>query len=317
MIAPKLPPAQLPLALSLAHARLIGALVQAEDLYQRTLRFPNSLPVIDAIEAFVHELAIVPHWLEELQRRTSIVEERCSKDSVFDQLRSAALDSHTIRPTELCRAGLALDYLRRDHTVGCLFVSNVIDIRKEIESLIAASDSGLSTVSISAFALWRDECRNIQLNAERLHVDGCWYLNYVFHSFCPAPTERAKAAKAILQCDMGGTHLFDIRHATDSIAAWAGEAVNTQTIDDPLSDRARAVLVAMLELRTFDADCLRSTDDIAAKAFGKGTDANSLKSVMADLNTREMISSRTGRGGGCWLTAKGRARAEKLHKSLK
>ena len=33
---------------------------------------------------------------------------------------------------------------------------------------------------------------------------------------------------------------------------------------------------------------------------------------MAELKTREFVASKTGRGGGCWLTEKGRARAEKL-----
>ena len=42
------------------------------------------------------------------------------------------------------------------------------------------------------------------------------------------------------------------------------------------------------------------------------TDANSLKTVMAELKARELVSSKPARGGGCWLTDKGRKRAEKL-----
>lgn len=33
---------------------------------------------------------------------------------------------------------------------------------------------------------------------------------------------------------------------------------------------------------------------------------------MADLSTRGLIDSKTGLGGGCWLTERGSQRAEKL-----
>ena len=82
--------------------------------------------------------------------------------------------------------------------------------------------------------------------------------------------------------------------------------------DDPLSDRAQLALVAMLELRAIDSDARRCTEEIAVKALGGQTDGNSLKNVISELHTRRLIETKAGRGGGCWLTAKGRARAEKL-----
>lgn len=82
--------------------------------------------------------------------------------------------------------------------------------------------------------------------------------------------------------------------------------------DEPLSDRAQLVLIAMLELGATQSDHRKSTEEIAAKALGGQADANALKNVMSELNTRDLIDSKTGRGGGCWLTEKGRARAEKL-----
>lgn len=85
--------------------------------------------------------------------------------------------------------------------------------------------------------------------------------------------------------------------------------------DEPLGDRAQSVLIAMLELGAVDSDNRRSTEDIAIKALGDGTDPNALKSVMADLKTRKLINSKTGSGGGCWLTEAGKRRAEKLNKS--
>jgi hypothetical protein len=85
--------------------------------------------------------------------------------------------------------------------------------------------------------------------------------------------------------------------------------------DEPLNSRAQSVLIAMLELGALDSDHRRSTEEIAVRALGKGTDANALKSVMADLSTRKLIDCKKGSGGGCWLTETGKRRAEKLYKS--
>lgn len=84
--------------------------------------------------------------------------------------------------------------------------------------------------------------------------------------------------------------------------------------EEPLSDRAQCVLIAMFQLRATDSDKRRSTEVIAAEAIGDHADANALKVVMLELNSRQLVKCKTGRGGGCWLTEKGRARAEKLSK---
>lgn len=85
--------------------------------------------------------------------------------------------------------------------------------------------------------------------------------------------------------------------------------------DEPLSDRAKLVLEAMIELGALDSDRRQPTEEIAIKALGDSADPNALKSVMADLNTRKLIEAKKGRGGGCWLTEIGRQRAEKLRNS--
>jgi hypothetical protein len=92
------------------------------------------------------------------------------------------------------------------------------------------------------------------------------------------------------------------------------EMFGTPPSEDPLSERAKLVLEAMLLLDAVDSDRLRSTEEIAIKALGDDADPNALKSVMADLNTRKLIETKKGRGGGCWLTESGRLRAEKLRK---
>jgi hypothetical protein len=85
--------------------------------------------------------------------------------------------------------------------------------------------------------------------------------------------------------------------------------------DEPLSNRAQEVLVAMLQLKAVDSDSRQSTAAIAARAMGAEADANSLKPVMSELATRQLIQTRAHRGGGCWLTEAGKRRAEKLSKS--
>jgi len=86
--------------------------------------------------------------------------------------------------------------------------------------------------------------------------------------------------------------------------------------EEPLGDRAQVVLIAMLEMGAIDSDARRTTEEIAIKAFSNKADANSLKSIMADLNTRRLIDTKTGRNGGCWLTSAGHARSEKLRNRL-
>jgi len=90
------------------------------------------------------------------------------------------------------------------------------------------------------------------------------------------------------------------------------EEGDIENANEPISERGQHVLVAMLILKAFDADSLKSTERIANKAIGNGVEANSLKSVMSDLKTHKFVQSKTGRGGGCWLTEKGKNRAEKL-----
>jgi hypothetical protein len=105
------------------------------------------------------------------------------------------------------------------------------------------------------------------------------------------------------------------RLPTGSVASEPARDVlhpSTGAADEPLGERAQMVLIAMSEMGLVDSDHRRSTEDIAAKALGSGADANSLKNVMLELKTLQMIDSKTGRGGGCWLTEKGRDRAEKL-----
>lgn len=91
-----------------------------------------------------------------------------------------------------------------------------------------------------------------------------------------------------------------------------GELFGPGLGDEPLSERARFALVAMLNLGAVDSDSRVPTHDIAVEALGPLSDENDLKAAMAELKVRLLIRSERGRKGGCWLTAAGRRRAEKL-----
>jgi len=85
-----------------------------------------------------------------------------------------------------------------------------------------------------------------------------------------------------------------------------------ESAEEPLSNRAQDMLVGMLQLKAVDSDSRQPTAKIAKQALGPEADSNALKSVISDLATRQLIETREGRNGGCWLTEAGRKRAEKL-----
>lgn len=315
-------------ALAVAHRDTLEAIDPALELYKRTVRFPNPTPVLSAIERFVHELRLVSEWHQELQRRSTMIEACCQVGSKFDVLRQKALSTHTNIPTTISGAKLALERLHSDGTRTPRFLQEVATVRRSAERLLQEPPDDISDAAIAAFKEWRDECRAIQLQAERLHVDGCWYLDQVYQASESDPTERSQAARAILQTDMGGGQLEEVHAAVESMFAWASEnqpsdievataeavsaTPSTTIVDDPLNERGQHVLIAMLELDAVDSDRRRTTEEIAVKALGDGTDPNALKNVMSDLKTRQYVLSKTGRGGGCWLTEKGQERARKL-----
>lgn len=82
--------------------------------------------------------------------------------------------------------------------------------------------------------------------------------------------------------------------------------------DVPLSERQQGILMAMLELGAFDSDSRRSMPAIAKNAEPRAIGLGPFKKSLADLKRKRMVLSREGRGGGCWLTPTGIARANKL-----
>lgn len=105
----------------------------------------------------------------------------------------------------------------------------------------------------------------------------------------------------------------DAAHAAlDAFTAKLTPADELPVPEEPLSNRAQEVLIAMLRMEAIDSDRRHPTADIAVRAIGPQADANSLKAVIADLVKRELIRTKGGRHGGCWLTQTGMRRAVKL-----
>jgi hypothetical protein len=90
------------------------------------------------------------------------------------------------------------------------------------------------------------------------------------------------------------------------------EAEINQGDNNLLSLRAREALKAMLQLNAVDSDSRRSAEEITQRAMDKRSDA--LKPVLLELKEEGFVLSKTGRGGGYWLTAKGRDRASGIGK---
>lgn len=86
-----------------------------------------------------------------------------------------------------------------------------------------------------------------------------------------------------------------------------------RTAGDPvLGERARLALVALLRERAVDSDHRITAEKLAVSAVGATADANQYKAVVVYLKELGYVDTRKGRGGGCWLTPAGKARAEKV-----
>jgi len=81
-----------------------------------------------------------------------------------------------------------------------------------------------------------------------------------------------------------------------------------------LSNRKMYILQAMFLAGAFTADSRMTTDRIAKVAEGPEADPNGFKESIAELRRAQLIETKQGRGGGCWLTAEGRGIAKMILK---
>lgn len=85
-----------------------------------------------------------------------------------------------------------------------------------------------------------------------------------------------------------------------------------QEILDALADRQRGVLIALLELKAFDAEIRQTRKEIAPFVEGEAVDPQYFGEAIANLANKGLVESRKGKSGGSWLTKLGRRLAERL-----
>lgn len=84
-----------------------------------------------------------------------------------------------------------------------------------------------------------------------------------------------------------------------------------EVAEPSLSILQQNILMAMVGLSAFDSDS-RRTIPVIAKATAPKQSGSSFSGPIADLAFKKLVSTREGRGGGCWLTELGKIRAEKI-----
>jgi len=125
--------------------------------------------------------------------------------------------------------------------------------------------------------------------------------------------------KLSLSCRSAAAMAADIAAraaAVDRLASerrGAGEATTAGETDDvlklwnQLGDRQRDCLRVLAERKAIDADSRMTAEQLAPAVLGKGGQPEALKVPLADLAARGLVESKSGRGGGCWLSECGRA----------
>ncbi len=79
-----------------------------------------------------------------------------------------------------------------------------------------------------------------------------------------------------------------------------------------LSDRQYDILVAMREMEALSPDTRRTAGEIAYKS--ERSHVHAVKESIAALRKMDLIRTKEGRGGGCWLTAYGQEVAHRIAK---
>lgn len=91
---------------------------------------------------------------------------------------------------------------------------------------------------------------------------------------------------------------------------------DVEEASDDFTDVQREVLQAMLELGALNKNSRKTASEIAEKSRGS-SDESSIKRDLSELARRMLAESKTGRGGGSWLTDRGAAVARDLPRHRK
>jgi hypothetical protein len=143
-------------------------------------------------------------------------------------------------------------------------------------------------------------------------MGGRWNACSVTEIVESAPAENAALEKVIGRIEVALVKLKGKVAGSPPPPAKKAQAEGNGGDGSGLGERSLLVLKVLLNGKAFDSDHRMRTADIAKRAAGKTADPNQYKEVVADLKGRGYVDTKEGRTGGCWLTAAGRSRAEKL-----
>lgn len=227
-----------PLPHAIVHAYHNVSVQVEEGLRQYTerQRFSNGTDLCRRIEQFVDALRHIPGAYEELLRRTDWVETGCGPGSAYHQARAAALAAYKGRPEQLSGSKVAIGRLRHTRGQPC-HLEDLDCERQDIERILAEGILKLTISARTAFSDWRTACREVQREAQPIHVDGCWFLFHVHQSGEHNASKHAELAKATMKLDFGGAWLEEIKAAVDSLIDWCTLGIvaagTEQTADCP------------------------------------------------------------------------------------
>jgi hypothetical protein len=152
-----------------------------------------------------------------------------------------------------------------------------------IRYLIANSHRVLERLAISGLPAWQDE-----------PLDHTW-------------GERASAHL---------TALSEIMHAHNEGKPAKTKQKNTSKSADKLSDRQLDIIGFLWEKKAINVGSRQQTREIADVILGKNLGADGLKRPISDLKRLGLIDTKTGSGGGCWLSPQGIALASNNNPKL-
>jgi len=121
--------------------------------------------------------------------------------------------------------------------------------------------------------------------------------------------EREREGRPVEAVDRLGIAICE-RHAAlmDHAERVAGELDRLELLLRPpeLTPAAEAYLQALAEAGAFDFASRTTHEDVVPLAFGRKADPNCYKRPARLLRENHLIDATSGRGGGCWLTKRGR-----------
>jgi hypothetical protein len=169
------------------------------------------------------------------------------------------------------------------------------EVAREVWRLAGAGETAAATALL--LRIWTLPLgREVVEELRRGLMTKVWPL--LFRETCDLAEEGPPAAPAP---GVGHGEGSGAGNAGDQGGAGQGEEADTTKPPSPLQ---LDILQALRTVKATDSDKRVTGPDIASKVGGEATE-QSVKAPLAALNRHGLVSSKTGRGGGTWLTPEG------------